>query len=148
MEKTGLSIFPPGPAGSYSMSGFRAYGVFAKTKEPNLAKDAMLWIMQPDRHAHLLEASGGRGVPVYRRLAGNKFWQDHPVFNEFLRMPDDAFTVSAKSRSSGATSEVANAYIIPEMVQEVLVRGMDPAEAAKRAQDKAQVIFDRHYNKG
>ena len=148
MEKTGLSIFPPGPAGSYSMSGFRAYGAFAKTKEPNLAKDAMLWIMQPDRHAHLLEASGGRGVPVYRRLAGNKFWQDHPVFNEFLRMPEDAFTVSAKSRSSGATSEVANAYIIPEMVQEVLVRGMDPAEAAKRAQDKAQAIFDRHYNKG
>ena len=42
MEKTGLSIFPPGPAGSYSMGGFRAYGAFAKTKEPNLAKDAML----------------------------------------------------------------------------------------------------------
>jgi multiple sugar transport system substrate-binding protein len=147
MEKTGLSVFPPGPAGSYNMSGFRAYGVFAKAKEPDLAKDAMLWIMQPERHAHLLEASGGRGVPVYRRLAETKFWQDHPVFNEFLRMPEHAFTVSAKSRPSGATSEVANAYIIPEMVQEVVVQGVDPAEAAKRAQDKAQAIFDRHHKK-
>jgi multiple sugar transport system substrate-binding protein len=148
MEKTGLSIFPPGPAGSYSMGGFRAYGIFAKAKEPNLAKEAMLWIMQPERHAHLLEASGGRGVPVYRRLAETKFWRDHPVFNEFLRMPEHAFTISAKSRPSGATSEVANAYIIPDTVQEVVVQGMDPAEAAKRAQDKAQVIFDRHYKKG
>jgi hypothetical protein len=68
------------------MGGFRAYAVFAEVKEPNLA--TMLWIMQPDRHTHLLEESGGRGVPVYRRLSENEFWRKHPVFNEFLRMPE------------------------------------------------------------
>ncbi len=148
MKRTGLSTFPPGPAGSYTMGGFRAYGVFATVKEPNLAKDAMLWIMQPDRHAHLLEASGGRGVPVYRALAKNRFWQERPVFDEFLKMPEHGFLVGAKARPSRATSEVANAYIIPDMVQEVLLRGVEPAEAAKKAQEKAQVIFDRHYKKG
>jgi len=145
MRKTGLSVFPPGPAGSYSVSGFRAYGVFTKVKEPNLVKDAMLWIMQPDRHAHLLEASGGRGVPVYRRLAQNKFWQEHPVFNEFLKMPEHGFLVGARSRPSQATSEVANAFIIADMAQEVLLKGVEPAEAASSAQRKAQVIFDRYY---
>jgi hypothetical protein len=117
------------------MGGFRACAAFAKVKEPNLAKDAMLWIMQPARHAHLLEESGGRGVPVYRRLAENEFWRKHPVFNEFLRMPEHGFLVGGKSRPSPATSDVANAYIIPEMAQDVVIRGMDPAEAAKKAQD-------------
>ena len=148
MRRTGLSIFPPGPAGSYSMGGFRAYGAFAKVKEPNLVKDAMLWIMQPERHAHLLELSGGRGVPVYRRLVTNKFWQEHPVFNEFLRMPEHGFLVGAKSRPSRATSEVANAYIIPDMVHEVLLKGVGPTEAAKSAQRKAQAIFDRYDKNG
>ena len=148
MERTGLSVFPAGPAGSYTMGSFRAYAAFATTREPNLVKDAMLWIMQPERHAHLLEASGGRGVPVYRRLTGSKFWLEHPVFEEFLRMPEHGYLVGAKARPSLATSEVVNAYIIPDMVQDVLVRGMNPAEAARTAQQKAQVIFDRHYKKG
>jgi hypothetical protein len=34
------------------------------------------------------------------------------------------------------------------MAQDVVIRGMDPAEAAKKAQDKAQIIFDRYYKKG
>ncbi|HEU5283618.1 MAG TPA: extracellular solute-binding protein [Burkholderiales bacterium] len=147
MKNTGLSAFPPGPAGTYTMGGFRAYGVFTTTKEPNLAKDAMRWIMQPDRHAHLLEASGGRGVPVYRRLAQNRFWREHPVFNEFLKMPENAFLLGAKARPSRATSEIVNAHIIPDMVHEVLLKGVEPAQAAKDAQRKAQAIFDRHYKK-
>jgi multiple sugar transport system substrate-binding protein len=144
MKKTGLSAFPPGPAGTYTMGGFRAYGVFTTAKEPNLAKDAMRWIMQADRHAHLLEASGGRGVPVYRRLAQNRFWREHPVFNEFLKMPENAFLLGAKARPSRATSEVVNAHIIPDMVHEVLLKGVDPAEAARNAQKKAQAIFARY----
>ncbi len=70
------------------------------------------------------------------------------MFDEFLKMPEHGFLVGAKARPSRATSEVANAYIIPDMVQEVLLRGVEPAEAAKKAQEKAQVIFDRHYKKG
>lgn len=142
-KRTGLSTFPPGPAGSFAMGGFRAYGAFATVKEPNLAKDAMRWIMQPDRHAYLLEASGGRGVPVYRALQNTPFWKERPVFSEFLKMPDEGFLVGAKSRPSQATSEVANAFIIPDMVRAVLLDSMDPSEAARAAQQKAQAIIDR-----
>jgi multiple sugar transport system substrate-binding protein len=144
MRRTGLSVFPPGPAGSFSLGGFRAYGVFATTREPALAKEAMLWIMHPERHAHLLEASGGRGVPVYRRLAQRPFWRERPVFEEFLRMPEHALLLGAKGPPSPATTAVANAFILPDMAQDVVLRGMDPAEAAARAQAKAQAIFDRY----
>jgi ABC-type glycerol-3-phosphate transport system substrate-binding protein len=104
----------------------------------------MRWIMQADRHAHLLEASGGRGVPVYRGLAQSRFWREHPVFNEFLKMPENAFLLGAKARPSRATSEVVNAHIIPDMVHEVLLKGVDPAEAARNAQKQAQAIFARY----
>lgn len=143
-ERTGLSTFPAGPAGSFAMGGFRAYGAFATVKEPGLAKDAMRWIMQPDRHAFLLEASGGRGVPVYRALHDTPFWRDRPVFSEFLKMPEQGFLLGAKSRPNQATSEVANAFIIPDMVRAVLLDGVDPSEAARTAQRAAQAIVDRH----
>jgi len=107
----------------------------------------MLCIMQPDRHAHLLEASGGRGVPVYRRLTQNRFWREHPVFDEFLKMPENAYLLGAKGRPTRASSEVANSDIIPDMVHEVLLKGVEPAEAAKAAQRKAQAIFDGHRRK-
>ncbi|RMF89354.1 MAG: sugar ABC transporter substrate-binding protein [Nitrospinota bacterium] len=145
MSKTGLSPIPPGPAGSYSLLDVWAYGAFKKTKEPNLVKDAMRWMMQPDRYARLVEEAGGRTVPVYRRLTKTKFWQERPVFSEFIKMPEYGFIVGAKSPPSPAISEVVNAYIIPDMAHEVLLRGVDPAEAAKRAQARAQEIFDRHY---
>lgn len=141
--RTGLSAFPPGPAGSYALGGFRAYGAFASVREPSLAKDAMRWIMQPERHAYLLEASGGRGVPVYRALHNTPFWKERPVFAEFLKMPDEGFLVGAKARPGQATSEVANAFVIPDMVRAVLLDRMEPAEAARSAQQKAQAIVDR-----
>jgi hypothetical protein len=37
-----------------------------------------------------------------------------------------------------------NAHIIPDMVHEVLLKGVDPAEAARNAQKKAQAIFARY----
>ncbi|HWP49341.1 MAG TPA: sugar ABC transporter substrate-binding protein [Candidatus Limnocylindrales bacterium] len=148
MSKTGLSPFPPGPAGSFSLIDAWAYGAFTKTKEPNLVKDAMMWMMQPDRYARLIEEAGGRAVPVYRRLTKDEFWQQRPVFSEFLKMPEYGYRVTAKSPPTPATAEVVDSYIIPDMAQEVLVRGVDPAEAAKRAQERAQAIFDRHYKRG
>ena len=145
MNKTGLSPWPAGPAGSFSLIDTWSYGVFKSSKEINLAKDAIKFVMEPDRYAQLVEEAGGRTVPVYKRLTKTKFWTDRPVFKDFLQMPEKGMLVGAKSKVTAAVSEVMTAYIIPDMAHEVLIRGVDPAEAAGRAHKRAQEIFDRHY---
>jgi len=144
--KTGLAPFPAGPAGSFSLIDYWSFGVFNATKELNACKDAIKYIMQPERYASFVEQAGGRTVPIFRRLTKRKFWRDHPVFNEFIKMPDYAYPVCAKSPLTPAVSEVMNSYLIPDMAHEVLLRGVPAEEAAAKAQKRAQDIFDRHYS--
>jgi multiple sugar transport system substrate-binding protein len=145
LKDTTQAPFPKGTAGSFPTVGTWAWSVFANSKNTDAAKAMISAIMAPDKMQAIYEQVGGRWYPVYKDLATAKFWKDRPYFDNF---PDAITSARALWYPAQATPDLLNQLsatgqkrIYSEMVQDVVVTGKSPADAAKAAQTKMEQAF-------
>ena len=91
---TGLFPVPAGPKGTVNQIDTWAYGAFKKNPYPELAKGLLDYFMQPANYDKIIQSTGGRWVPVYKRLFDSPFWKEKPAFKHFIKMAETGVPVS------------------------------------------------------
>src|SRR5215475_8892189 len=146
-QVTGLYPVPAGPAGTVNQIDTWAYGAFKKNPYPELAKGLLDYFMQPANYDKIIQSTGGRWVPVYKRLFDSPFWTSKPAFKHFINMAETGVPVSYAGSPTPAAGEVLNTHVIPKMIQRVLVDNWEPAKALDECHKKIGEIYTR-YAKG
>ncbi len=91
---TGLFPVPAGPKGSFSQIDTWSLGLFKKGPYPELGKGLIEYYMQPANYDKIVQSTGGRWVPVYKRLFDSPFWKEKPVFKHFTQMAEQGVPLS------------------------------------------------------
>jgi multiple sugar transport system substrate-binding protein len=143
MKKTGLFGVPAGPAGAVNRIDTWSLGLFKQSPYPDLAKGLAEYFMDPGRYNEVIVANNGRFVPVYPDLFNDPWWTERPQFAEFIDIADTGVPISHEAPPSAASGEVLATHVIPEALQEVLVNGVDPAEAVAGAHRRIAAISER-----
>jgi multiple sugar transport system substrate-binding protein len=145
LAETAQAPFPAGSAGNFPSVGTWSWSVFASSPHVDAAKQLITAIMQPENVEAVYEKVGGRWYPVYRDLAEAPFWQERPVFNDVPEIIETARPIWHPAEASPPLliqlSAVYQALILPDMVQQVLIHDMRPAEAAADAQTRMEQVF-------
>lgn len=145
LEKvTALMPVPAGPAGSINQIDTWSYGVFKQTPYPELAKGLIEYFMQPDNYNKIIESTGGRWVPIYKRLFETEFWQSQPKFKHFIKMAETGVPVSYAGTPTPAAGEVLNTHVIPKMMQRVLVENWEAEKALEECHNTIAEIYKRY----
>ena len=136
---------PKGKAGSFQRVGTWSWSVFSSSKQAEAGKAMIEAIMQPDKLEAVYEKVGGRWYPVYKDLANAPFWKARPYFDLFPSAIQSATPVWAPAPATSLLltqlSAVDQKLILAEMVQDVIVSGKSPQDAAKTAQTKMEQAF-------
>jgi ABC-type glycerol-3-phosphate transport system substrate-binding protein len=102
--------------------------------------------MQPANYDKIIQSTGGRWVPVYKRLFDSPFWREKPEFKHFINMAETGVPVSYAGAPTPAAGEVLNTHVIPKMIQRVLVENWEAAKALEECDKRIVEIYSR-YNK-
>jgi ABC-type glycerol-3-phosphate transport system substrate-binding protein len=145
LKDTIQAPLPKGKVGSFPGAGTWAWSVFSASKNVPAAKAMIQNIMAPDKVQAVYEKVGGRWYPVYKDLANAKWWKDRPYFDEFPKGLETArpgwFPATATPKLLSQLSSANNRFIFADMVQDVVVKGTSPLDAAKAAQTKMEQAF-------
>jgi len=145
LADTTQAPFPAGPAGAFSSVGTWSWAVSAESPCLDAAKELITAIMQPEKLSALYAEVGGRWFPVYRDLAGDPFWVERPFFNAFPEIIENSrpnwYPATATPLLLSQLGAVSQKLILPDMVQQVLINGVAPAEAAATAQTAMEQAF-------
>jgi multiple sugar transport system substrate-binding protein len=148
MKKTGLFGVPAGPAGAINQIHAWSLGLFKQSPYPELARGLAEYFMEPDRYNQVIAANGGRFVPVYRELFDDPWWTERPQLAEFSEIANTGASISYQSPPSAASDEVVATHVIPRALQEVLIDGVEPAEAVASAHREIAAIGERLTKQG
>jgi len=145
LADTTQAPFPAGPAGNFPSVGTWSWSIFEGTPHVDAAKQMITAIMQPEMLQAVYEKVGGRWYPVYRDLATAPFWVERPFFNDFPTIIENSrptwYPAEASPLLLSQLSAVYQTLILPEMLQEVLINDVAPAEAAANAQTRMEQAF-------
>jgi multiple sugar transport system substrate-binding protein len=144
---TGIFPVPAGPKGSVSQIDTWSLGLFKKSPYPELGKGLIEYYMQPANYDKIVQSTGGRWVPVYKRLFDSPFWREKPVFKHFIQLAETGVPVSYAGSPTPAAGEVLNTHVIGKMTQRVLVENWPAEKAVEEAHKTIAEIYARH-NKG
>jgi len=144
---TGLFPVPAGPKGSVSQIDTWSLVLFKKSPYPELGKGLIDYMLQPQNYDKIVQSTGGRWAPVYKRLFDSPFWKEKPVFQHFIQMAETGVPVSYAGSPTPAAGEVLNTHVVGKMVQRVLVDNWPAEKAVEEAHKVIAEIYARH-NKG
>jgi multiple sugar transport system substrate-binding protein len=144
---TGLFPVPAGPKGSIPQIDTHSFALFKKSPYPELGKGLIEYYLQPANYDKIVQSTGGRWVPVYRRLFDSPFWKEKPVFKHLIQMAEHGVPISYAGSPTPAASEVLYTNLIPKMVQRVLVENWPAEKAVEEAHKAVAEVYARH-NKG
>jgi multiple sugar transport system substrate-binding protein len=143
-KATGLFPVPAGPKGTVNQIDTWAFGAFKQNPYPELARGLLDYFMQPANYDKIIQSTGGRWVPVYKRLFDSPFWREKPAFKHFIVMAETGVPVSYAGSPTPAAGEVLNTHVIPKMIQRVLVENWEPARALDECHKRIADIYARH----
>lgn len=141
---TGLFPVPAGPKGTVNQIDTWAFGAFKKNPYPELARGLVDYMMQPQNYDRIIQSTGGRWVPVYKRLFDSPFWKEKPAFKHFIQMAETGVPVSYAGAPTPAAGEVLNTQLIGKMIQRVLVENWPAEKALEECHKKIVDIYARH----
>jgi multiple sugar transport system substrate-binding protein len=143
LEATILERPPGGPAGRFSTASTDHYSVFKKSPNPELAIGLIQHFMKPDNYSRFIVEAGGRYLPIYRAQLKDPFWTSKPAFAGLLEAARSAQSNYAPGKLTPALSEIVNRSMVVEEVQNMLVKGKEPARAVADAQKAMVEVYKR-----
>lgn len=143
LKDTVLERPPGGPAGRFSTASTDFYGVFKASPNPELAMGLVQHFLKPENYSRFLIEAGGRYLPVYPAELENPFWAK-PAFEGLKAAAKTARTDYFPGNLTPALSEIVTRNMVIEEVQNMLVKGKDPARAVADAQKAMVEVFKRN----
>ena len=144
LANTPLELPPGGPAGRQVTAYPNFYGVFKTSPNPDLAIGLVKHFMRPDNYSKFVVGAGGRYLPVYPAQLEDTFWAEHKAYDGIKKAASEGRSIHYPGRPSKALGEIVNRSLIVEAVQDMLVKGTEPARAVENAQKVMLEVFQRH----
>jgi multiple sugar transport system substrate-binding protein len=145
LENSTMAPFPAGKAGSFAGSGAWSWSVFKATKNLDGAKDLIRYLMDPKRLQTVYAAVGGRWYPIYIDGQKDEFWTSKPHFKFYPDLLAGGrglwYPAQPEPKLLAALGEARSRNIIPDMVQDIIVKGTAVEEAVKTAHDGMVEVF-------
>lgn len=145
MGDTAQAKFPEGTVGSFPASGTWSWSIFNTSENVDAAKALLKHIMQPDNVQAVYELVGGRWYPCYKDLQNNPYWADNPFFADFPSILETArpswYPAEGSADLITKLSAVDQKFVIADMIQAVVLNGVDPAQALADAQTAMEQTF-------
>jgi multiple sugar transport system substrate-binding protein len=133
---------PGGPAGRFSTASTDSYSVFKAAPNQELAMGLVRYFMQPENYGRFIVLAGGRYLPIYPAQLADPFW-DKPAFQGLKAAAKTAQSTYAPGLLTPALAEIVNRNLVIQEVQNMLVKGKDPARAVADAQKTMVGVFKR-----
>ena len=143
LDMTILERPPGGPAGRFSTASTDYYSVFKKSPNPELAMGLVQHFMKPENYSRFIVEAGGRYLPIYPAQLSDPFWTSKPAFAGLLEAARSARSNYAPGKLTPALSEIVNRSMVVEEVQNMLVKGKDPARAVADAHKTMVEVYKR-----
>jgi multiple sugar transport system substrate-binding protein len=145
LQNSTMAAFPAGKSGSYAAAGSWSWSIFKNSKNIEGGKDLIRYVMDPKRLQAVYAQVGGRWYPIY--VDGNKdeFWTSKPHFKFYPDLltggRNTVWPAQPEPKLMAAMGEVGTRLIIPDMVQDIIVKNTAPEEAVKKAHDAMVEVF-------
>ena len=111
------------------------------TDMPEEAEAWLTYFYEPDRYRELIDAVGGRWVPIYPALSQSMpLFTETPAFANFDEMASTGIVDGYKGPPSALSAEIATAKIVSNSVQRMLVDGASPEDAVAWAQAEMETL--------
>jgi multiple sugar transport system substrate-binding protein len=143
-EATVLANIPAGPAGSFAQVDCWAMSIFKDSKAQDAAKEALAYVMEPNRYDEFIQLAAGRYVPVYKKLTNTKFWKENRYYNTYPGLAESGRIMSYAGQPTAAFGEVLRSYALADAIQSVIVQGVSVDTAVNEADKKIQAIYKKH----
>jgi multiple sugar transport system substrate-binding protein len=151
LNNTTMAAIPAGKAGSFAGSGSWSWSVFNGSKNVDGAKGLINYWMVPDRCQEVYEKVGGRWYPIYKDLKNKEYWTSRPHFKFYPDMIAtgrvNSYPAAPEPNLMTALGDVAERFVVADMIQAVLVKNQAPEQALDVAQKAMEDIFKK-YNIG
>ncbi|MEO1103701.1 MAG: sugar ABC transporter substrate-binding protein [Pseudomonadota bacterium] len=144
LNNTELAVVPKGPGDEgrqgASIAAF-VWMVSEGSDNQDAAKKFLTYFFEPDNYQPLIEAVGGRWVPIYPHLTQTMpLFTETPAFANFDEMATNGLIDGYKAPPSALSAEVFNNKVVMESVQKVLVDGESVEDAVAWAQSQIEAL--------
>ncbi|KAA3509449.1 ABC transporter substrate-binding protein [Agrobacterium rosae] len=144
LENSVLINIPKGPGEkgrSATLLGSFSWLVSSQTKQEALAKEWIQYFFQSENYEKLIQTTGGRWYPIFPALAKSMpLFKDNPSFANFDKLATDGLTIGFKGAPTPLASQVYTAKILSSSVQQMIVDGKSPQDAAAWAQAEVEKL--------
>lgn len=144
LSNTDLAVVPKGPGDEGRQGASIAAFVWMVSEGSDKQEDAkkfLSYFFEPENYRPLIEAVGGRWVPIYPELTKTMpLFTDTPAFANFDAMAENGLIDGYKAPPSALSAEVFNNKIVMESVQKVLVDQESVANAVGWAQQRIEEL--------
>lgn len=144
LDDTILERPPGGPAGRFSTVSTDFYGVFEASPNKDLAIGLVEHFLKPDNYNRFIVEAGGRYLPVYPALLNDPFWESKPAFAGLKEAAVSGQSIFHPGTLTPALSEVVNRSLIIQEVQNMIVKGKEPAQAVADSHQTMVDIYKRN----
>jgi multiple sugar transport system substrate-binding protein len=145
LNNSTMAPVPGGKSGSYSGSGAWSWSIFKNSKNVDGGKDLIHYLMDPQRLQSVYSKVGGRWYPIYQDGNKDEYWTSKPQFKFYPDLlqggRDTSWPAQPDPKLFAAMGEIQDRLIIPDMVQEIIVKGTAIPDAVKSAHDAMVEVF-------
>jgi multiple sugar transport system substrate-binding protein len=147
-KATKFYSYPAGPAGSFGQVDVWAQALFKNGKGGENARTLISAFGDPTWYADYINKKlQGRFVPVYKDMIKDDLWQKNDLYTEYQKIIETGRIMSYASAPLGAISELTTKYLIGDLMQDVLVKKVKPADALASFVKSAEEIYNKPENK-
>src|SRR5437867_546979 len=118
-----------------------SWTVFNTSKQPELARDLIRFVMSSDEAKKYMHASSGQMVPAFERLRADPYWQKNESYRAVLEAPKYARTPGWPGPLTAAAAEVVATNVLTDLCARVIVDGWDIERALEEADKRIRDIY-------
>jgi multiple sugar transport system substrate-binding protein len=133
------ALWPRGPATRAAYAEMWFLGVFKYSKNQELAKDLIRYLLQPEQYSKWLESGDGNMTPLLNYYNTLPMWKD-PNLTPFIEHPKYARAIGWPGPVTRAASEVNAKFILVDMAAKV-AQGMPAQKAIDEAVAEMKKIY-------
>ena len=146
-KATKFYSYPAGPAGSFGQVDVWALGLFKNGKGDRGRQVLLNSFIDPTWYAdYINKGLKGRFVPVFKDMGKDPLWKQD-LYSEYQTIIDTARSMSYSAAPLGAIAELTSTFVIADMVQDVVVKKVKPADALATFVKTAAEIYAKPENK-
>jgi len=142
-DKTGLSLPPKGPAGSFAEGSSISFNYYKKAPLAKEAPSALEFFMQPEKLEKISKSVEGRFVPVYRDHAKTDFWTTSK-FAELKKIAEFGRIREYPAAPVPWLADVTDArYVLSDMMNKIVNENMAVGDAQNWAQEQMMDSYNK-----